>query len=134
MVILWAAGVALFMATLNVQNVTPDLMAAVRTTIVVILGWSFACCRYGFKTWSKLALPVRYMLIVSALAVILAWIFHLWSGRKDSATQGAAMDRINIGFAALLGGLLLWQRSTAQSAIIGLSLVVGTLTLAFAKK
>ena len=134
MIILWATGVALFMATLNAQNVSPDLIAAVRTTIVIILGWSFACCRYGFRAWAELAWPMRYMLIFSAVAVVLAWLFYLRASHKQTVLRVAVMDRVNVGFAALFTALFLWQRTSMQSAVIGFGLVGGSLFLAFSKR
>ncbi len=131
--ILWATCVAFFMAILNAQGATPDLLAAVRTTTVVVLGWGFACCRYGFRTWSELSLPVRCMLISSALAVILAWLLNFQARGKRSAAQVAVMDRLNIGFAVLFTSLLLWQRASIPSVIIGLCIVCGSFFLAFVK-
>lgn len=134
MIILWAIGVALFMANLRAQNATPDLLAAVRTTIVVILGWSFACCRYGFQSWNGLTWPIRLILIVSALAVILAWLLHLLALRKSTASGSAVMDRINVGVAIVISLLFLWQQTSAQAATVGVSLVCGSLFIAFAKR
>jgi len=134
MIILWATGVALFMASLNAQNTTADLLAAVRTTIVVILGWSFACHRFGFIPWSKMLWPLRLMLVISGLAVIFSWLLLLQTARKPTVSRSATMDRANVGFAVLMALLLLWQKSSTQSVMIGLSLVCGSVFLAFGKK
>lgn len=134
MIIFWGTGVTLFMATLSAQNVTSDLMAAVRTTIVVILAWSFVRCRYGFRTWPELTWPVRYMLMFSAVAVIIAWLLHLHAGRKQVFLTVAVMDHVNVGFAVVFTGLFLWQRTSMQSALIGFCPLGGSLILAFGKR
>lgn len=134
MIILWATGVALFMASLNAQNATPDLLAAVRTTIVVVLGWSFACCRYGFRPWSGLTWPLRFMLIISVLAVILGWFLHWLAARKPIASGVPLMDRTNVALAVIITLLILWQQTSPQSGMIGFSLICGSLFIAFGKR
>ena len=133
-IILWATAVALFMASLNAQNATPDLLAAIRTTIVVIMGWSFSCYRFGFIPWSKMLWPLRLMLVISGLAVILSWLLHLQAARKPPVSGTAVMDRANVGIAVLMALLLLWQQTSTQMAMIGFCLVCGTLFLAFGKR
>lgn len=133
-VILSAAGAALFMVTLAKDGISPDLRAAVRTTLVVILGWGFACLRYGFKTWSDLIWQVRLMLTLSVLVIILAWFLHFRVSQKQVATRAATMDYANVGFAILFAILFLLQQTTEQSAFMGFILVCGSLILAFGKR
>ena len=134
MVILSATGAALFMVTLARDGVSPDLRAAVRTTLVVILGWSFACLRYGLKQWPDLAQSVRWMLALSAFAVVLAWLFYFHTRRNRTISGAALMDRINVGLAIIFAVLFLSQRTSGQSALIGFALVGGALALAFGSR
>jgi uncharacterized membrane protein len=127
MLVALAGAVALFMVTLVKAEFSPDLRAAIRTTIIVILGWSITCARYGLKTWANLAWQTRWMLALSALAVILAWLFYFRANRKQTASRLAAMDCVNVGLAILFAVLFLLQQATAQSVLIGFALVGGAL-------
>ena len=133
-IILSATGAALFMATLARDGISPDLRAAVRTTLVVILGWGFAYCRYGLKVWSDLMWQVRLMLALSMLVTVLAWLFYLRASQKQTVSHAAAMDYANVGFAILFAALFLLKQTTAQSVLIGFFLLGGSLILAFGKR
>jgi len=127
MLVALAGAVALFMVTLVKADFSSDLRAAIRTTIIVVLGWSFACTRYGLKTWSSLTWQTQGMLALSALAVILAWLLYFPAIRGLTVSRVAAMDRINVGLAILFATLFLLQQVSAQSALIGFALVGGAL-------
>ncbi len=120
-----AGAVALFMAMLVGAEFSPDLRAAIRTTIVVVLGWFFAGARYGFKPWTDTIWQVKWMLALSALAITLAWLLYFRAGRAKAISRVAVMDCINVGLAALFATLFLLQQATAESALIGLILVSG---------
>ena len=127
MLVALAGAVALFMTTLVKAEFSPDLRAAIRTTVIVALGWTFACARYGLKTWTNLAWQTRWMLALSALAVILAWLFYFHASRKQTALRVAVMDCVNVGLAILFAALFLLEQVSAQSALIGFALVGGAL-------
>jgi uncharacterized membrane protein len=127
MLVALAGAVALFMVTLVRADFSADLRAAVRTTVIVTLGWSFACARYGLKTWANLAWQAQWMLALSVLAVILAWLLYIRASRKQTASGVAVMDCVNVGLAILFAVLFLLQQVSAQSALIGFALVGGAL-------
>jgi bacterial/archaeal transporter family protein len=134
MVILSATGAASFMVTLARDGISPDLRTAVRTTLVVILGWAFACFRYGLKKWPDLVQPVRWILALSALAVVFAWLLYFHARRKRTISGAAMMDHVNVGFAVLFTVLFSSQQASTQSALIGFVLVGGVLVLAFGSR
>ena len=127
MLVALAGAVALFMVTLVKAEFSPDLRAAIRTTVIVALGWTFACARYGLKTWTNLAWQTRWMLALSVLAVILAWLLYIRASRKQAVPRAAVMDCVNVGLAILFAVLFLLQQASAQSALIGCALVGGAL-------
>ncbi len=127
MLVALAGAVALFMVTLVKAEFSPDLRAAIRTTVIVALGWSFAYARYGMKTWANLTWQTLWMLGISALAVILAWLFYCRASRKQTVPRVAVMDRVNAGLAILFAVLFLLQQVSAQSTLTGFALVGGAL-------
>jgi len=127
MLVALAGAVALFMVTLVKAEFSPDLRAAIRTTVIMALGWTLACAHYGLKSWSDLTWQTQWMLALSALAVILAWLFYFRANQKQNALRVAVMDCVNVGLAILFAALFLLEQVSAQSALIGFALVGGAL-------
>jgi transporter family protein len=132
--ILLASSVAMFMVTLARAGASPDFRAAIRTTLVVVLAWGFACARYGWKSWSDLPWQTQWMLPLSALVLVLAWLFHFRSRRTRTVSPGAMMDWINVGFATVFAVLFLSDKTMPQSPIIAIMLIGGTLVLALSQR
>ena len=129
-----AGTVALFMVTLVRAGCSHDLRAAVRTTVIVVLGWCFACARYGLKSWANWTWQAQGMLALSALTVILAWLLYFRASRRQAVSRVAVMDRVNAGLAILFASLFLLQQPSTQSALIGIVLVGGALVFALGSR
>lgn len=123
-----AMGIALLMAAFATLNTHPNLLAAVRTTVVLVLAWSFACTLKPGWTFQDLSVHVRLMLALSLIAVATAWCLY-FKGRHASETPvGSLVDRINVGFALLFAILLVSGGFASAPAV--LLIIVGTLILA----
>ncbi len=134
MLVIFSAIVALLMVTLLKAGASPELRAAIRTTLVVALGWGLACKRYGLKSLSDLSPQVLGMLLVSVIAVVFAWLFHFRAIRSKPALPGAVTDRANVGFSILFATLYLCQNFSAQSVVFAAILVGAALVLAFGSR
>ncbi len=132
--ILLAASAAMFMVTLARAGASPDFRATIRTTLVVILAWAFAYARCGWKSWSDLSWQTQWMLPLSALVLVLAWLFHFRSKRTPPASPVATMDRFNVGFAIVFAVLFLSDKTMPQSPVIATMLIGGTLILALGQR
>lgn len=129
--VLFAAIAAIFMVVLLRAGVGPASRAALRTTMVVSVGWILAWNRYGMPSWDRLPMHVWGMLFISLLAVAFAW----WARWRVKPTNSAALaDRANIGFAALFGACLLAGNFSAQAAIMAVYLVAGAVFLALGSR
>ena len=128
--ILLAASAAMFMVTLARAGASSDFRAAFRTTVVITLAWGFAYARCGWKSWSDLAWQTQWMLPLSALVLILAWLFHFRAKRTPTASPVARMDQVNVGFAIVFAVLFLSDKTMPQTPIIAIMLIGGTLVLA----
>jgi len=129
--VLFAAGGALFMAMLARAGVHPNLRAAVRTTVVLVLGWSFAGAIKRPHSLRDLSWRVWLMLAISILAVALAWYFYFRGRQAPETTPVAVTDRINVLFAVLFAALLLCGGSTSGPGLGVLLLIGGALILAW---
>jgi bacterial/archaeal transporter family protein len=132
--ILLAASVAMFMVTLARAGVSPDFRTAIRTTLVMVLAWGFAYAHYGLKPWSSLTWQTKWMLPLSALILILAWLFHFHTRRKKNASPVVTMDQINVGFAIVFAVLFLSDKTMTQSPFIAIMLIGGALVLALGQR
>jgi uncharacterized membrane protein len=134
MLVFLSAAAAMFMVALLRSGASAELRAAIRTTLVVVLGWGLAYRRYGLESWPHLSPQVFGMLLVSVMAVVFAWLFHFRAIRMHSALPGAVTDRVNVGFAVLFATLFYTANVSAQSALIAILLVSGALVLAFGSR
>lgn len=134
MLVLFSAAVAAFMVTLLRHGATPELRAAIRTTLVVILGWGFAYSHFGSKSWSDLSPTVIGMLLVSLTAVIFAWGFHFRASQDRRPLFRGITDRVNVVFAVLVVSLFLCRNFSAQSLVLAVCLVGGAVVLAFGSR
>jgi uncharacterized membrane protein len=131
--LLVAAVAAIFMVALIKAGVSVELRAAIRTTVVVGLGWGVAYNRHGPTAWSNLSWQEQGMLIISALAVLSSWRFHFRAIRARSVPPAAVTDRVNVGFALLFALLVVSGNVSEQSLLLAIVLICGTLILAFGR-
>jgi transporter family protein len=134
LLILLAMSAAMFMLTLAKAGAPPDFRTAVRTTLVMVLAWGFAYAHYGWKPWSSLTWQTKWMLPLSALILILAWLFHFHTRRKKTASPVVTMDQINVGFAIVFAALFLSDKTMTQSPFIAIMLIGGALVLALGQR
>ena len=134
MAILLSATVAFFMVALAKADVSADLRAAIRTTVVVVLGWSLAYAQNGLKSWSSLSWQRQGMFLASLLAVVVAWLFYFRPIQVRSASPGSVIDRVNVAFAVVIAALFVSGNVSAQSMLMALFLVVGAAVLAFGSR
>jgi len=134
MAILLSATVAFFMVALARSGASADLRAAIRTTVVVALGWGFAYARYGLNPGPRLSWQVQGMLLASVLAVAFAWLFRFRANQRRSVSNGSVIDRVNFGFALVIATLFVSGNLSAQSMMMALILVVGAAVLAFGSR
>ena len=123
-----ALGIAMMMAALASAGVHPNLMAAVRTTAVLVLSWSVASANRPPKPLEEFSGYVWTMLILTLVSITLAWCLY-FQGRKKPKTSNATLaDRINVWIAALFAILLVSGGFT--SVPIAFLIIIGALILA----
>ncbi|MBI3851566.1 MAG: EamA family transporter [Verrucomicrobia bacterium] len=128
---LLAACVAGFMAMMVRAGISPNLRVAIRTTLILALVWIFAYANQKPISLLALSWSVRCMVVLSGLAIALAWFFHFRGLRQPETPSVAPMDRINVLFAALFAVLLLYGPSAQRFGLGALLLVSGALILSW---
>ena len=128
-VVLFAASIAAAMALLVRDGASPSLRAAIRTSAVLLLGWSLAYRAHRPIPWLSLTWRVWLMFAISFLAVGLAWGLHFRDTRLAEPSPVALADRINV-FIAVACAVLLILGSSPQRYVLAVLLVSGAVVLA----
>jgi bacterial/archaeal transporter family protein len=127
------AGLTAVFAKLGLTGVDSDYALLLRTIVVVcILGPLVALTG---KWTNPLTLPPRSLifLALSALATGASWLFYFRALQSGAVAQVAPIDKLSVGFAAVLAVLFLGERPDAREWF-GIALVVlGGLVLAIRK-
>ncbi len=116
------------MGTLARSGVEANLRVAIRTTLILSLGWALAWGSrrnevvFSLRTWALLAL--------SAVAISLSWALYLWFHRRPPTAGPALMDRMNVVLAAAFAVVFFYGRSDADAWLYGLLIVAGAFILA----
>jgi uncharacterized membrane protein len=118
------------MVALAGAGTNANLRAAVRTTMVVLVGWGFAWTTRGPIASHTLTPDIWIMLVLSCLTVAASWTLYLQRARYPEAGGTLSIDQLNIGFAVLFALTLVGAQPTSQSVLSGLAIVAGTIILA----
>ena len=128
-IVLVAALCAGLMFILAKSSASPNLRSAIRTTMVLGVGWGLAAV-YGSNSLTLTMTRKCLLLGLSSAVVALAWIL-VFSLRGQPQSEGPAlMDRLNVFFAALFAIVLFYGRSDSDAWLKGLLLVAGAFILA----
>jgi uncharacterized membrane protein len=128
--VLIAGCCAGFMVVLLGAGVNADLRAALRTTLVVLVGWSVAWTTLGSAAPHARSVKIWILLILSCVAVAASWTLYLQRARHQESGGTLSIDQLNIGFAVLFALTLIGAQPTSQSVLSALAIVAGTIILA----
>jgi len=124
-----AATVAAAMAFLVRAGATPSLRTAIRTSVVLLLGWTLAYRTDGTISLAGITLRIWLMLGLSIVAFELSWGLFYLDTKRPHPSPVAVADRINVLVAAAFA-LLLSLGSAPQRYAFALLLISGAVVLA----
>ena len=128
-----AAGCAGAMVLLLRAGANADLRAALRTTMVLLVGWSLAWTAHPVASLHGLSKRTWTLLVLSCLAVVTLWTLYLLRSRQPGTGPGTgrplSIDQINIGFPILFALTLFAGQATSQSWLSGLLIVTAAFLL-----
>ncbi|MBI2926698.1 MAG: EamA family transporter [Verrucomicrobia bacterium] len=133
-IVVLAVVVAASMALLVRAGVNPSLRAAIRTTVVLVLGWGLAYVAERPVAFPALSWRVWLMLALSVFAAGQAWWLHFRAPKLAEPASVAAADRINVFVAAAFALLLLLSPSARQYGVGALLVVTGAIVLALNRR
>jgi len=125
-----AAGCSGAMVILLRIGASADLRAAVRTTMVLLVGWSFALASHPPASWHSLSKQTWILLILACLGIAASWTWYVRRARYSATESTLTIDQLNLGFAILFALALFGAEPTSHSALGALAIVVGAIILA----
>ena len=125
-----AALVAIF-AKLGLKEVDTILATTLRA---VIMGAFFILVSLGLGKFagfgaSTILLKDWFLILLSALAGALSWLFYFLALKYGLASQVAAIDRLSIVFVILLSALFLGESLTWKTVLGGTLVALGALLI-----
>ena len=112
----------------------PELRAAIRTTMVLAIGWGFACSFQKPSLPTELPRQIWLMFALSILALASAWTFAPHGIRSKETCSSSVTDKMNVLFALLFAVLVITSDSTPASSFGALLLIGGALLLAMNRR
>jgi len=127
--LLIAAGCAAAMGILAKGGVERNLRSAIRTTLILAVGWGLAWVGRPANSPHTLSPRISALLCLSGLIVALGWILWLWSRQRPHTGGPALMDKLNVAFAAVFGVVAFYPRGDATAWMTVLLVVAGAFIL-----
>ena len=125
---LFASLTAIF-AKVGIKGVDTDLATAIRTVVILVLGWSIAFFRGGTSTIHSLSKQNILFLVLSGIATGLSWIFYFKALQLGKVSQVAPVDKLSVALTIVLAFIFL-KEPVSMKEILGAGLIVcGTLVL-----
>jgi uncharacterized membrane protein len=125
-----AAACAGAMVVLVRAGANPDLRATLRTTMVLVVGWSLAWRAHPAASLHSLSKRTWILLVLSCLAAATSWTLYFRRARQPGAGGVLSIDQVNIGFAILFAITLFVGQANSQSWLSGLLIVTAAFILA----
>ncbi len=123
------AGLTAILAKVGVKDVDSDFATAIRTTVILVLAWSWAGLR-GVVQIGGVSSRTWLFLVLSGLATGASWLCYFHALKLGDASRVAPVDKLSVVVAVLLAGLFLNEKLTGAH-LLGMALIVaGSIVLA----
>ena len=125
-----AACCAAAMVVLVKTGANRDLRAALRTTIVLLVGWSCAWSAHPVHSWNALSKRTWVLAVLSSLAIAASWTMVIRRARHLADEDNPTIDQVNVGFAILFAVTLFGGRPLSEFWPSSALIIMGALVLA----
>jgi bacterial/archaeal transporter family protein len=123
------AGLTAILAKVGVKDVDSDFATAIRTTVILVLAWTWAGVR-GVVVPGAITSRTWIFLVLSGLATGASWLCYFHALKLGDASKVAPIDKLSVVVVVLFAGLFLHEKLTAAHLVgVGL-MVLGSIVLA----
>ena len=107
-----------------------DIRSAVRTTLVLVVGWSAAVANHPPVSLAELSGLTWFLMILSLVTVVTDWTVIVRQSREPIKGSSFSINQLNIGFASLFALTLLIAQPTSRTALGAFVIVAAAVLLA----
>jgi len=125
----FAAATAI-LAKVGVAGIDANLATAVRTSVVLVFTWFLAFATRPAGGFQALSSRSWIFLILSGLATGLSWLCYFHALQAGPASRVAPIDKLSVVLVIVFSGLFLGERLTLGTAIGGVLIAAGAVTIA----
>jgi bacterial/archaeal transporter family protein len=125
------AALTAICAKVGIEGVDSNLATAIRTTVILLVGWALAFATTDIGAISSLSKRAWLFLVLSGLATGLSWACYFRALQLGEASRVAPVDKLSVVFAIILAGIFLHERLTWQHWIGGSLIAGGAIILAW---
>jgi transporter family protein len=123
------AALTAICAKVGVQGIDSNLATAIRTTVILFVGWVLAFATTDLGAITGLSRRTWLFLVLSGLATGLSWACYFRALQMGEASRVAPVDKLSVVFAILLAAIFLNERLTWHHWIGGALIVAGATLL-----
>lgn len=116
-------------AKVGVEGIDSNLATAIRTTVILFVGWVLAFATTDLSAISTLSKRTWLFLVLSGLATGLSWACYFRALQIGEASRVAPVDKLSVVFTILLAAIFLNERLTWHHWIGGTLIVAGATLL-----
>jgi transporter family protein len=125
------AGLTAFLGKMGVMNINSNLATFIRTIVVLAMT---ACILSWHKQWQwpqGAATKAWVFLVLSGIATGLSWICYYRALSLGPVSKVAAIDKLSVAFAIILGILFLGENLSWQLALGAGLIILGAVVIIF---
>ncbi len=125
------AGLTAFLGKMGVMNINSNLATLIRTIVVLVMTGLIVGLRHQWQWPQGSAAKAWIFLVLSGIATGLSWLCYYRALSLGPVSKVAAIDKLSVAFAIVLGVLFLGENLTWQTMVGAVLIVLGAVTIIF---
>jgi len=125
------AGLTALLGKIGVMNVNSNLATFIRTVVVLVMTAFILSWRHQWQWPQGAAMKAWTFLILSGVATGLSWICYYRALGLGPVSKVAAIDKLSVAFAIVLGIIFLGENLTWQLALGAGLIIMGAVVILF---
>ena len=125
------AGLTALLGKMGVMNVNSNLATFIRTVVVLVMTACILSWRHQWQWPHGAAMKAWIFLVLSGIATGLSWICYYRALGLGPVSKVAAIDKLSVAFAIVLGIIFLGENLTWQLALGAGLVILGAVVIIF---
>jgi transporter family protein len=125
------AGLTAFLGKMGVMKVDSNLATFIRTVVILAMTACIVSWRHQWQWPQGAAMKAWVFLVLSGIATGLSWLCYYRALSLGPVSRVAAIDKLSVVFAIILGILFLGENLTWQLALGAGLIILGAVIILF---